>query len=288
MFQNEVSAHNAALAIDVAESKERFETLEKQVQQRKDKFREIQKHLCPSSVNDLYHLIPSDWLRSWISGVEYTAPSATSVKPNENGVCDLTCDDTASAPVDCEDSMCIDLIGEVAAEQPDKKMYTHTSIEEKEADAPNKEDTPIYPIHGVLFSDPISNVFGRCKHNKGIDPTLLHRYKAVSDDAFAILCADIIEWRCHSDAAALPIDWDVNRNNAICPQCAKEAAETASSQLDVINTLKVALTAVMEDEPDMRYCIEKKWLTALRKKQEAAITMSGREWRRLAPAGKGV
>ena len=178
-----------------------------------------------------FHLVPTTWLRQWITGVKDKAESSiqkTELVPAEAGaLVDLT-EDVSSPP-------------------------RGAAVVAPTASASS------------VFDEKICNLQHCCKHSAGLhprlDPLALGQYKALPEAAFRALI----------DGSDTAVDHDFHSGNFRCALCCTEHSSARRRDLHTRNRYGAILTRIAADERDVplraadTFLVPAKWLSALKR-----------------------
>lgn len=119
--------------------------------------------------SDEFVWVSSDWLRSWITGIDFCSPNSIS---QLNGSSSLDAIDLTNSSHQFSQSLHLDIL-EPLAQCEEKATQDNCSCDNEMTQSRSDDWDP----HSVLFRKPFDGSEIECKHKNGIDPTSIERLK---------------------------------------------------------------------------------------------------------------
>ena len=212
-----------------------------------------------------YHLLPSAWLKHWITGEPVSASASASAFVSAATSSDVaTNEESSSVP------MTIDLTSS-QNEVPSSSSSGEGSASFSSSSVDGTEFQP-YSSTGKIFNPPMSLdsfYLNACEHGKGIPATLLSSFKVVSDDAFKAIMDSVIS----SHGTDVPEDRRISRFNSTnyrCTDCIEALVGVHSNWKKQSGSVQRILHKI-ENDQQLRdelkpFILSKKWIKELKSK----------------------
>jgi hypothetical protein len=215
------------------------------MQLRREQYESIKNDLESPSVDDMY-LVPTEWLRGWITGIykQDTVPNTSTSQKDNN----------SNYPV------VDDKIHDLTVESDEDVNICESTV------PPVQQNVSL--VHQGVFNEPITNLENLCQHKTGLKPSSLLKYKAISSIAYHTICSSL-----QNGGQSNYCDYELNYKTAICQTCLsafREATSNVSSIYSKFNTIIDQLDKRDRlDDISIRdeeyFILEKAWIVQLRK-----------------------
>jgi hypothetical protein len=269
--------------------------IEQQITQRKAEYSSFEK-LCSSETmedcgagsDDMYDLVPTVWLRSWVTGQEVSSSMPTSSLPVVSAtVCDLTdTDDVTTAVASVSAPECIDISGDSKEEEWGKQEKVLEAV----MDPDNESAVFSKSIRNLPFVCPHSLAYHSPEDDSGVrDGNHIHpaviadHFKLIPRAAFQLI-AESIRSSGAAEGAGV-VDHPFTNYNVKCDLCCSselskkdDLKDTYDNHLMLLQLLNSGGSGGGGDEKLLlpgqkdvqgRYVVEKKWITWLKKKVDS-------------------